>query len=277
MINRCTVLIALALFAMGVLGPLPVVADEAGVEPTHVENRSRYLAAKATSAPNIDGIADEKVWDKVPWRAISHRWLGPEFSASDFAGRFKVVWTEEKLFILAELVDDVLLDQYRDPLVQYWDDDCLEIFLDEDYSGGEHHYSHNAFAYHMLLDNRAVDIGTDKLPRDYSHHVTSRWRQKSNTIVWELAIDIYSDSYSDKADDALDSVKVVNTPVSLSAGKLLGLMIAYCDNDGTPLRENFIGSESVPHGPTDRGYKDAGLFGAVVLVDDGNQGALDDY
>ena len=26
---------------------------------------------------------------------------------------------------------------HRDPLVQYWDDDCLEIFLDEDFSGGD--------------------------------------------------------------------------------------------------------------------------------------------
>ena len=48
-------------------------------------------------------------------------------------------------------------------------------------------------------------------------------------------------------------------------GKRLGFMLAYCDNDGSELRENFVGSESVPSGPKDRGWIDAGLFGKVVL------------
>jgi hypothetical protein len=49
-----------------------------------------------------------------------------------------------------------------------------------------------------------------------------------------------------------------NEPVTLMPGRLLGLMVAYCDNDGSDLRENFIESESVPHGPKDRGWIDAG-------------------
>jgi hypothetical protein len=56
-----------------------------------------------------------------------------------------------------------------------------------------------------------------------------------------------------------------NDPVALLAGKVIGLMVAYCDNDGSELRENFIGSESVPTGAKDRGYIDAGLFGKVLL------------
>ncbi len=44
-------------------------------------------------------------------------------------------------------------------------------------------------------------------------------------------------------------------------------MVAYCDNDGSELRENFIGSETVPSGPKDRGYQDAGLFGQLTLVE----------
>ncbi len=150
-----------------------------------------------------------------------------------------------------------MFDSHRDPLVQYWDDDCLEIFLDEDYSGGDHQYNHNAFAYHVSLDNQAIDIGTDKLPHSYSHHVQSRWQQRGNKIVWELAIDVYSDEYVDGSDE--------NAPIELSAGKVLGLMIAWCDNDGSALRENFIGSESAPGEKKDRGWIDAGLFGSLVL------------
>ena len=54
----------------------------------------------------------------------------------------------------------------------------------------------------------------------------------------------------------------------LSAGKIMGLMLAYCDNDASELRENFIGSESVPTGPKDRGWIDAGLFGTLILAAD---------
>ncbi len=243
------------------LAPIaPAVATQsAPASSTHYAGRSEYRAPKATLAPTVDGVADEAIWQEAEWHELNHRWLGPEYSAEDFQGRFKVVWTEERLYILGEFTDDILFDSHRDPLVQYWDDDCLEIFLDEDYSGGDHQYNHNAFAYHMSLDNQAIDIGTDKLPHNYSHHVESRWKQQGNKIIWELAIDIYTDQYVDGADD--------NVPIKLSAGKVMGLMIAYCDNDGSELRELFIGSEFAPGDEKDRGWKDAGLFGKLVLVE----------
>jgi len=228
-------------------------------ESKHYEGRTEYLAPYSGSALTVDGVADEVVWKQARWQELANRWLGPEYSADDFQGRYKVVWTADKIYILAEIVDDVLIDTHRDPLLQYWDDDCLEIFLDEDFSGGDHQYNHNAFAYHMSLDNQAIDIGTDKQPRNYSHHVDSRWQQEGNKIVWELAIDVYTDEYADSSG--------VNVPITLTAGKLMGLMIAYCDNDASELRENFIGSESVPDGPKDRGWIDAGLFGSLTLVE----------
>jgi hypothetical protein len=226
-------------------------------EPTHAEGRSEYRAPRAAAVPNIDGVADETAWETAPWRELSHRWLGPEYSSTDFQGRFKVVWTPERIYLLVELVDDVLFDSHRDPLVQYWDDDCLEVFVDEDFSGGDHQYNHNAFAYHVSLDNQAIDIGTDKQPRRYTDHVQSTWQQRGNTVVWELAIDIHSDQYEDGSPD--------NQPMPLSAGKVIGLMLAYCDNDGSEFRENFIGSEPVSVGKKDRGWIDAGLFGKLLL------------
>ena len=227
--------------------------------PAHYEDRNQYLAPRSAEALVIDGVADEAVWQAAEWHDINHLWLGPEYSAEDFSGRFKVAWSEQRLYVLVEVVDDILFDSHRDPLVQYWDDDCVEIFIDEDYSGGDHQYNHNAFAYHMSLDNQAIDIGTDERPHNYSHHVESRWKQTGNKVVWEFAIDIYTDDYVDGADD--------NAPVALYAGKVMGLMLAYCDNDGSELRENFVGSESVPEGPKDRGWIDAGLFGELQLVD----------
>jgi hypothetical protein len=226
---------------------------------THLPDRNEYRAPQAATAPVVDGVGDEPAWALSEWYDIGELWLGPEYTAEDFQGRFKVTWTEQRIYILAEFVDDILFDSHRNPLVQYWDDDCLEVFIDEDRSGGEHHYNHNAFTYHVSLDNRAIDIGTDKQPHDYTDHVESRWRQQGNRVVWELAIEIYADDYVDGSAD--------NEPVVLAAGKVLGLMLAYCDNDGSDLRENFVGSETVPVGPKDRGYIDAGLFGSLILVE----------
>lgn len=226
------------------------------VEPTHLADRSYYQAPHAAIAPSVDGIGNEAGWQQAEWRAIEHRWLGPEFTADDFRGRFKVMWTEDSLYLLVEIVDDILFDSHRHPLLQYWDDDCLEVFVDEDHSGGDHQYNHNAFAYHMSLDNQAIDIGTDAQPHNYSHHVASMWRADGDKITWELAIDVYGDDYDDAGE---------NSKIPLTAGKILGLMLAYCDNDGSELRENFIGSEAVPHGPKDRGWIDAGLFGTLEL------------
>jgi hypothetical protein len=214
------------------------------------------VAPQAAAAVRVDGIADDAAWDLAQWREIKHKWLGPDYTPDDFEGRFKIVWTPERIYLLAEIVDDILFDSHRDPLVQYWDDDCLEIFIDEDFSGGEHHFNHHAFAYHFSLDNQAIDIGTDGKARNYSHHTQSTWRQHGDRIIWEVSIDLYDDSYVDGGD---------NDPVALDAGKVIGLMVAYCDNDGSELRENFIGSESVPTGAKDRGYIDAGIFGKVVL------------
>jgi len=226
---------------------------------SHDADRTHYYAPRAQRAPEVDGVADESIWQEAAWRELGHRWLGPELSEDDFQGRYKVAWTENKVFVLVEFVDDVLIDTHRDPLEQYWDDDCLEIFIDEDHSGGNHQYNHNAFAYHLSLDNQAIDIGTDRQPHSYSHHVDSRWRQQGNKVTWEAGIDIYTDAYRDGAGD--------NRPQLLSASKVMGFMVAYCDNDGSELREHFIGSEFAAGDHKDRGWIDAGLFGTLELVE----------
>ena len=109
----------------------------------------------------------------------------------------------------------------------------------------------------MSLDNQAIDIGTNKKAQNYSHHVESNWKQQGNTLTWELSFDIYTDDYKDSSKD--------NKTVELFAGKVMGLMVAYCDNDGSELRENFIGSESAIGGAPDRGWIDAGMFGKLIL------------
>ena len=102
----------------------------------------------------INGIADESSWDKAKWYPLNQHILGKLPTKDDFSGRFKLMWNDKKLFLLAEITDDILFDQHSDPKHFYWDDDCLEVFIDEDKSGGNHQFNYNAFAYHIALDNR---------------------------------------------------------------------------------------------------------------------------
>jgi hypothetical protein len=224
----------------------------------HDPDRSVYEAPRAAIAPAVDGVPGDAAWARAAWRQVDQRWLGPEYTATDFRGRYRVVWTPERLYVQFEFDDDILIDRHPDPLLRYWDDDTLEVFVDEDHSAGDHQYNHNAFAYHFSLDNRAIDIGTDRQARDYTHHTESQWRRHETGNVWEVSIEIYRDSYVDGAS---------NTPVTLESGKVLGFMLAYCDNDGSDIRENFIGSEYAAGDGKDRGWIDAGLFGTLRLVD----------
>lgn len=230
----------------------------------------KFNYTKATSKPikqllevqrseatiSIDGVADEDIWSQSDWHALDQVWLGAALTSEDFEGRYKLAWKEDALYLLAEIKDDKLIDIYKDPLTQWWDDDCLEIFIDEDNSGGEHQYNHNAFAYHIALDGNVVDMSTKKEGKLYNSHIESKLKTEGNTTIWEVKIGIYKDSYSDDAE---------NEPVSLMAGKNIGFALAYCDNDTSELRENFIGSVYVEGEDKNRGWIDANIFGTLVL------------
>lgn len=212
---------------------------------------------KAQVAPVIDGNPDDEVWNTAAWHALDQRWLGKEYSPEDFTGRYKVTWTDDGLYLLVYVEDDVLMDQHEDPLYLYWDDDCVEVFVDEDNSGGDHQYSYNAFAYHVALNKNVVDINPDEEFKLYNDHVQTARNTKGNKSYWELAVKLYDDSYDDNAE---------NAPVKLEPGKKVGFALAYCDNDQSKERENFIGSVYVPGEDKNRGWIDAGIFGTLLLT-----------
>lgn len=217
--------------------------------------RRPFSAAYGT--PLINGKADDPAWQTAEWLPLDQVWLGAPPAAEDFSGRYKILWDENNLYVLAEITDDTLLDIHPDGLVNYWDDDCLEIFVDEDASGGDHQYNYNAFAYHIALDGKVADISPDKQPHFYDDHCTTRRTTDGNTSVWEVAIKIFDgNKYEDGGD---------NIPKMLKAGKKLGFALAYCDNDHSPERENFIGSVRVEGDDKNRGWIDAGIFGLLKL------------
>ena len=216
-----------------------------------------YNAYQATSDPIIDGNGNEAIWTAANWKSIDQLWLGAAPSSSDFLGRYKVCWRGTKIYILAEITDNILYDGHSDPLVQWYDDDCIEIFIDEDQSKGNHQCTYNAFAYHIATNGNSVDLGTDCNPHLYNSHITSARTVIGTTYTWEIAMTIYGSSYTDAGP---------NTPINLSIGKISGFSLAYCDNDGSSFRESFMGSEIMPSGHNNDNYITADYFGTLNLL-----------
>ncbi|QXP59593.1 CBM9 family sugar-binding protein [Olleya sp. HaHaR_3_96] len=219
-------------------------------------NKESKVVHKTNISPTIDGKATEAIWHASQWYQIDQKWLGEAYSVDDFKGQYKLTWDANALYVLVEIQDDALTTQHKDPLKLWWDNDCVEVFIDEDNSGGEHQYNHNAFAYHIALDGNVVDIAPNNIPTLYNNHVISKRTSVGNTSIWELKINIFDASFVDGKQ---------NNPVVLNPNKKMGFAIAYCDNDTSKTRENFIGSEIIEGEDKNRGWIDASVFGTLIL------------
>ena len=236
-----------------------------------------FDVSHADHAPVVDGFDNDAAWAKAEWVPMKHLMWGTLPESDDFSGRYKLVWTTTHLYLLAEITDDILYDSHPDPLDAYWEDDALEIFIDENASGGDHLYTHNAFAYHISLDNQAADMGPFLSEEDringvaqvnlYPHQVVSQWKRsltEPHKIIWEVQLSVVGEDFSDQNPDVAGEI--------LQAGKLMGFMLAYCDSDGKLEgggREHFMGDVEITPVEGDRnlGYKDASVFRQIKLVD----------
>jgi hypothetical protein len=211
---------------------------------------------KISDVITVDGIANEITWQKARWNPIDHVWLGGSVDSTDFYGRYKLAWSEEALYVLAEIQDDTLRDVFKDPLTRWWDEDCVEIFIDEDNSGGEHQFNHNAFAYHIDTFGNVVDIIAEDTPKLFNDHIESKRITKGTASVWEFKIYLFPDTFV---------YGTSNPKTSLEKHKKIGFAIAYCDNDHSEHRENFVGSVEVQGTDKNRGWIDADIFGTIQL------------
>jgi len=234
---------------------LPTDKDENALPSAEYAPKAHFSAHYGT--PLLDGNGQDEGWQKAPWLPLDQVWIGAPPTPEDFSGRYKMMWDENNLYILAEITDDALVDTHPDGLEKYWDDDCLEIFVDEDASGGDHQYNYNAFAYHIALDGKVTDTNPDKAFAYFNDHCVTRRNTVGQTTTWEVAVKIFDGKhYEDGAE---------NIPKMLSEGKKMGFALAYCDNDRSAERENFIGNVAVAGEDKNRGWIDAGIFGLLSL------------
>ena len=269
---------------------------------------------ETTVSPVIDGQANDAAWDLVEWQPIDQIWMpydnDPDYlgheaglrlwdGPDDFTGNFKVVWSSETnlLYFLVEVIDDVFVDGYvynSSPSAGggYPNYDIVEVFIDEDRSGGLHVFdgtgsvandwgsnAENAFAYHLAANaphNEEVQTGFHALDiagsswgnyriADYASHFPEfALRKDGNLYTWEFSLIVHNDSYNHQNQEA--------SVVKLESAKIMGLSMAYCDNDEpdrSPLRRNhFFGSVDVPLRAYNDHWKDADWFGVAKLVED---------
>ncbi|MES2673146.1 MAG: cellulase family glycosylhydrolase, partial [Pseudomonadota bacterium] len=236
-----------------------VASSRVSSSVSSVLNRNHYNATKATTAPVIDGQADA-VWNSAEWAPIDVRWLGSQAGtppAADYTGRYKALWDSGNLYLLFDITDERLFDGRPSPLDNYWEDDTVELFIDENRSGGSHETNTSAWAYHVSTLNDVVDstTGGAKLLND---HITTRRVSVGDKHMWEMSVRIYGTNYVDNS---------VNTPLTLTSGKLMGFSAAYIDNDGSSQRESMMGSVDTQGHKDNRGYQDASVFGTMQLVE----------
>ena len=218
-----------------------------------------FKAYKVNAPIQIDGCSKDVIWSQTDWYAMNYLWMGNPVATTDYYGRFKLTWDSQYLYILVEVIDDTLNPTLENGIENYWKGDYVEVFLDEDQSGGVHQFNHQAFAYHVSTEGHAIDLNTLKEAVFFDNHVEVARSQKGNTHLWEMAIRLF--------DNQFDETSTSNKPVNIVAQKRIGFSLAYGDNDGNNSRENFMGSKKTHGNNNDKGYINADVFGSILFID----------
>ncbi len=265
------------------------MGKDEGVElvsiPAELVSSGGFEAKEVASIPVIDGIGDDDCWKTTEWNPIDQLWIPwgeNNIPLEDFNGKFKLMWssTTDLLYFIVETVDDVFVDGYVYPADGYHNFDVIEVFIDEDKSGGDHIFdagetnAENAFSYHVNInlpadgsststatveDIAGTSWGDKQIPDNFNHFPEFTVKRDGNKLTWEFSLQVHNDSY-DKDNQAASLV-------DLTEGKVMGLSMAYCDNDtpGTD-RDNFFGSVEVTADRYNSHWENADDYGVLSLV-----------
>jgi hypothetical protein len=226
--------------------------------------------------PIINGIGNDEVWNTegVTWQSIDQVWMpwkGTVPSFSDFSGKYKVIWNEESnmLYFLVDITDDAFIDGYNfasNGPFGYPNYDVVEIFIDENRSKGAHVFDNgtenaqNALSYHISVNAPAdgetateftvedldgKDWGSSWVVNYASHFPGFAMRKSGNNFVYEFSLKVYNDTYPTQQKNGSTATDIEKARVTLTADKIMGMTMAYCDNDANDgKRDHFFGSTS---------------------------------
>jgi len=218
-----------------------------------------FKAHKSKSPIKIDGCSKDVIWSSLNWYDMNYLWMGNRVDSVDYHGRFKLSWNSQFLYILVEVVDEKLNPTLGNGLDNYWKGDYVEVFIDEDKSGGNHKFNHQAFAYHVSTEGHTIDKNTLKETVFFDEHVEVMRSQEGNKHLWEMAFKLFDKQFNENTAN--------NIPVEIFAQKSIGFSIAYGDNDGNNIRENFMGSKETHGNNNDEGYINSDVFGSILFLE----------
>ncbi len=221
------------ILAGGIISYKIIFSKPRKAKPVSSKVTTEYDAPKADKAPSIDGKGKDKCWKAAPWADINFSWGGTQPETYNFSGRYKIAWTPEKLYYLIEINDNELYDSHPYPFDSIEKDDCLQLFLDEDHSGGYTKNNYNAFKYYIDINNFVSTVGVGYRPFLLNEHMELKRSDVGSLHTWEIGLKVYGDDYSETSEN--------NIPVKLKANKVLGYAIAYIDNDDST-EGSYMGS-----------------------------------
>lgn len=227
------------------------------------QNQQGYYEAPFTvTIPEIDGDGSDTCWNKAGWAPIDQVWIGNDVEATDYSGRFKVLWTQSRLYLHIQITDDSLRVQpsgLADVCSNIYNYDCTEIFIDENHSRDANYTgTYKAIAYHLDTTHVCYYIGGTSGWVRLDDHLNYKMRRVSaHTFEYEYEIKVFNDSYIHGG---------INTPVQLTTGKLLGWSVAYNDNDIGTTRQNMFGSKLIDAPDKNISYYNASAFGELKLA-----------
>ena len=119
---------------------------------------SNYVIYQAISEINIDGKPDETSWQKAEWSEYFQDIEGESKPKPLYQTRFKMLWDDKNLYILAELEEPHIWTYYanHDQIVFHEND--FEIFIDPTRD------THNYFEFEINARNTLLDL---YMPKPY--------------------------------------------------------------------------------------------------------------
>ena len=128
---------------------------------------------------------------------------------ADYHGKFKLAWDNDYLYVLVEIIDDYLNPTLENGLENYWKGDYVELFIDEDKSGGNHKFNHQAFAYHVSTEGHAIDKSINEKTIFLDDNINVERIQEGHTYSWEMAIKLFDKTFDDNS-TSNKPVKIIN-------------------------------------------------------------------
>ncbi|MBN2090432.1 T9SS type A sorting domain-containing protein [candidate division KSB1 bacterium] len=222
----------------------PMVKDQSNAPFTILDDTERlsYIASMIPpelSEPIIDGDLSDSTWNKaLVAQTLIKGGTPEEFSEywnnfDDNQVTWKALWSEKTnlVYIAIEIQDDIAgLNDHAFPL--FWQDDCVELYVDGDTSGGDYTTYENAQHWFIRRDNK---FRLAFLNSEYTGSQIQSAIQQGQNGNWtlEIAMPIFD--------------KFETIPHQLALGDVIGWDVWYDDSDnkvsesGKYVREHQVG------------------------------------